>query len=781
MSRSRRGLVIGTALLTNFSLAVGTPPAIADTELQLRNGIGGYGRGAPDTMRIEPPKSFAVAGDGTVYAAQSSAIRAFDPATGSSKVVAGVPAYAVNEWSQVPTKRLVAYPDDLAIDAHDNLLFSSPFDDRVSDAVPTDYVVRVLTRSAGDTYGVPRAAARLATVMGGGPYGRDGVRGTQARLVWVTALAASPSGLVTVFDRQRRLVRVMPEADGAPFGVAMSAGRVYTAIGGGTLPLTDDMRAADVRLPVLRSLAFTPDEALLFTDELKGTLWASPATSGRYFGRDMTAGRVYLVAGTGNPDDDVDDVPSRHARLINPSAVTVSPDGTVVLTGPRLWPRESALQFLTAASGTKFGRSVEAGRVYQVPIGLLAPKVASSQSGDIYFTYYYGVSILADESGTAFGQPVTAGEMVKIAGSDAPSLPIDGLPNAWLEGYINRADTTLAGDVVTESALGLVFSPGTSGSFFGKTMTPGLTYRIGGGASASRLVDGALAATSSIGIHSDLTFDNDGNVVVGLWGELGVIARSDGTFYGRAMRAGHYHSITPASMSSSTLGVHDLEVHPDGHILLMSWHQVHVLATADGSAYGLPLVAGELSLLAGDPESTGTYQSERGDGGPAIAANLDMMRGLSVGPDGTIVVSDWWGQRLRAIADVDSTVFGVPVLAGHIDRIGGGGTGGVGDPLIDSGFPSVRAQFDSTGNLLVTQGTLQNPGTAIHVVSPVDRSAYGLSLQSNQVTRLIGDTRELYTASTYPAAKATLTGVRLVLEGTPGTLWINDQSLRRIS
>ncbi len=162
-------------------------------------------------------------------------------------------------------------------------------------------------------------------------------------------------------------------------------------------------------------------------------------------------------------------------------------------------------------------------------------------------------------------------------------------------------------------------------------------------------------------------------------------------------------------------------------------------------------LAGTLIVLAG----TGT-QGFSGDGGPAIAAELNSPGGIAVGSDGTIYVADTGNARVRAIrAGSITTLAGTGIIAF-------GGDGGL---ATAASFRSPTAlAFDKAGALLVSD-------TADHRVRRID---------SGIVTTLAGTGVQGFAGDGGTAAGAELDSPGGVAIAPDGRVFIADTHNERV-
>jgi hypothetical protein len=96
--------------------------------------------------------------------------------------------------------------------------------------------IRVAAAATGTFYGIPMTAGNVYTVAGNGTYGfsGDGGPATAAELAGPGQTAVDAAGNLVIADGGNDRVRVAAAASGTFYGVAMTAGNIYTVAGNGT-------------------------------------------------------------------------------------------------------------------------------------------------------------------------------------------------------------------------------------------------------------------------------------------------------------------------------------------------------------------------------------------------------------------------------------------------------------------------------------------------------------------------------------------------------------------
>src|SRR6185437_15820824 len=95
---------------------------------------------------------------------------------------------------------------------------------------------RVVAARTGTFYGQPMTAGDIYTVAGDGTAGfaGDGSPATSAELDYPLAVAVDAAGNLLIGDGFNTRVRVVAARTGTFYGQPMTAGDIYTVVGGGT-------------------------------------------------------------------------------------------------------------------------------------------------------------------------------------------------------------------------------------------------------------------------------------------------------------------------------------------------------------------------------------------------------------------------------------------------------------------------------------------------------------------------------------------------------------------
>ncbi|HEX9033996.1 MAG TPA: hypothetical protein VF834_19315, partial [Streptosporangiaceae bacterium] len=459
-------------------------------------------------------------------------------------------------------------------------------------------------------------AGDIYTVAGNGRNrdAGDGGPARRAALQTPSAISLDAAGNVVIGDTGSLRIRVLAERSDRFYGRGMRAGDIYLIGGDGRLKYGGDGGiATHAQLSLFRyadgsgwhgGVAEDGSGNLYVADLANRLVRFVPAVSGSFYGREMTAGHIYTIAGDDlNGGPPADGSPALAAHLFRPTAVTVGPHGSVLISDG------AAVRLVAAVSGQMFGRAVQAGDIYTVAGG--------------------------GTGGLGLGGPATKANLVLTAG-----IAVDGAGNLIVAARgINRILTVAD----------------RSGVFNGHPMIAGHLYLLAGTGYQTGLTEGVPAAKAALDTPEDVTVDSSGNLVIAdtVSNRIAVVARRSGTFYGQAMTAGYIYTVAGAGPYAPGTGhpaVDSWLSLPGGvaadrqGLVIMAGCQVFLVPASSGALFGQQMTAGDMYTLAGGATSCGFG----GDGGPGPLALLYSPGSVATDQRGDVTVGD--GLRVRTIS-----------------------------------------------------------------------------------------------------------------------------------
>ena len=277
------------------------------------------------------PTGLAVDVTGDVYVAEANEqrVKVIEP-SGVVANVAGTGATGDGGDGGVATVAQLDEPMGVAVDHSGNLFIADT----------ANCKVRVVPAASGSVLGHAVVRDHIYTVAGTGVCGSAGQGGpiSAAQLFDPVAVAIDFAGDLLVADRGDQSVLLATASGGTYYGTAVAAGNIGVVAGGtGSYGpyIADGLSATGVgaELNDVRGIALGPTGALLMTDGFMHVIRVVPAQSGPLFGRAMTAGDLYTVAGAlpmqtaGGAGDGTRWVLT---RMGTPSGVAVTKAGEVV-------------------------------------------------------------------------------------------------------------------------------------------------------------------------------------------------------------------------------------------------------------------------------------------------------------------------------------------------------------------------------------------------------------------------------------------------------------------
>lgn len=530
------------------------------------------------------------------------------------------------------------------------------------------------TVDVGD-YGVVRqlnaTASNESVVAGVGssaPGTGDGGPATRAHLSGAAGLAFDHAGNTIIADINHCRIRVVAARTGTFYGQAMTAGDIYTVAGNGICGYLGNgvpARAAGLSGP--RGVAVDRAGNVLIADSYSDRIRVIAASTGRFYGQAMKADCIYTIAGSGSYGSSGDKGPATAADLAVPEGVGVDAAGNVLIAGNY----NNEIRVVAARTGTYYGQKMTAGDIYRIAgeVGegssgnggpatvahLRRPfEVAADRYGNVVIadTGNSWVRVVAEHTGTYYGQHMTAGDIYRIA-------------TVWYP-YGLALDT--AGNVLAASPGGAEAGKvdvvaGSNGSFYGRHMTAGVTYIVAG-------QPGVASGEGRSALDAQLSYPE--NVAVGPAGGLLITAadvsvirmtaRASGRYYGVAMTAGNIYTIAGSGAHNGVCGYSGdggpgtsaelcypggISVDSSGNVLIADTNnsRIRVVAASTGTFYGQAMTVGYIYTVAGD----GRF-GYSGDGGKALSAVLYVPDDVAATEVGGLVIADNYDGRVRQVS-----------------------------------------------------------------------------------------------------------------------------------
>jgi hypothetical protein len=194
-------------------------------------------------------------------------------------------------------------------------------------------------------------------------FGGDGGPAAAAELNSPEAVTADAHGNMVIADTGNNRIRVAAATSGTFYGVAMTAGHIYTVAGNGTAGYSGDGGPATAAM--LQAPASVVTDAagnLVIADSANNRIRVVAATSGTFYGAAMTAGDIYTVAGNGSYGFTGDGGPATSAELRDPLGVSLDGSGNLLIADTG----NERVRLVAATPGTYYGRAVTVGDIVTV-------------------------------------------------------------------------------------------------------------------------------------------------------------------------------------------------------------------------------------------------------------------------------------------------------------------------------------------------------------------------------------------------------------------------------
>jgi hypothetical protein len=640
---------------------------------------------------------------------------------------------------------------------------------------------------ATDGLTTPAGTDAISPVGDGGP--------ATAANVETCGVATDHDGNLLIANFADQRIQVVAARSGTFYGQAMIAHDIYTVAGTGTAGFSGDGGpATGAELDFPNAVAVDGAGNLVIADSGNNRVRVAAAATGTFYGRAMTAGHIYTVAGDGSVGPSGDGGPATKAGL-SAQSVVVDDSGNLVIADSQT----GRIRVVAATTGTFYGQAMKAHDIYTVAGGGTSlgdggpatqaalddpTAVAVDGAGDLLVadTFDQRVRIVAASSGTRYGQAMTAGDIYTVAGNGSPGYAGDGGPATAAEvAYPQGVAVDGSGNLViadTDNARVRVVAART-GTFYRQAMTAGHIYTVASNGAPSRQEgnqgfsgDTGPALRAELDFPAGVAVDAAGNLVIADTSNdrIRVVAARSGTFYGRAMTAHDIYTVAgtgiqgfsgvggPATAAKLS-GPSDVVPDAAGNLVIADAgnDRIRVVAAAAGTFYGQAMIAGHIYTVAGDgARGTG------GDGGPALKAGLHSPMSVAVDHAGNLVIADTRNRRVQVVAAASGTFYGQAMTAGDVYTVAtlGGPTG---------------VAVDHAGNVVINSAD----AARVFVLAVTTGTFYGRAMTAGNLYVVAGGGRS-YPGNGGPARSAELQGPFGVAVDPAGNLVVADTEDSRV-
>jgi len=539
-------------------------------------------------------------------------------------------------------------PEGVAVDAGGNIYIADTGNSLVRQVAPTGIIVT------------------FAGKGGPGYYG-DGGPATLAQVSNPEGLAVDASGDLFIADTVNDAIRMVSPG-----------GTISTVAGNGSNNLAGGGFAGDGG-PATSAELDAPEGVAV---DASGNLYIADSQNYRIREVSGSSGIIATIAGVGDPGYSGDGGAATSAQMSSPSSIAADANGNVYFAdraNARVRRISSGGGTISTAAGTgTSGYSGDGGPALDAQLD--SPSAVAMGERNIY---------IADTGNSRVRRISSGGTITTLAGNGTPGYSGDGGPAAGAQLNFPEA-------VAADSA-GNVYISDTGNGRVRKISAGGVISSIAGDGSTGYSGDGGPATSAALNYPTGLALDAAGNLYIADSGNSrirkvstkGVITTVAGS-----RTLGYAGDGGPATSAALN--------YPYG-VALDAAGDLYIADT--GNSVIREVSAGVINTVAGKAKSSGYT----GDGGPAIAAQLDNPYSVATDSKGDVFIVDTGNGVIRELTP-----------NGNIETVAGGGSSYPGD-----GGPATNALLtnlaglavDASGNLYTTDSR-----SSLRHMKPTNRS-----------------------------------------------------------
>lgn len=286
--------------------------------------------------------------------------------------------------------------------------------------------------------------------------------------------------------------------------------------------------ATSAKISSASGMAIDPNNGNIYiADTVNNVIRMVPATSGSYFGQNMTANDIYTIAGTGTSGYSGDGAAATSAKIDSPTGIAVDPNNDNVYIADkgnnviRMLPAANFSGYITGdiytvagtgAAGYAGDHAAASSATLHSPAG-----IAVDSNSNVYIadTGNNAIRMVAFRSGSNFSQSMTALDIYTIAGTGTAGYSGD---SAAATSAMLNSPTGVTVDyvgnvyVADQSNNRIRMVTGRGGmSWLGQRRTLADIYTIAGTGTAAYSGDRGAASSAAVNSPYGVTFDSSSN------------------------------------------------------------------------------------------------------------------------------------------------------------------------------------------------------------------------------------------------------------------------------
>lgn len=615
-------------------------------------------------------------------------------------------------------------------------------------------------------------------------------------------------GNVYVADTNGNRIEEIPGSSGTQWGIAMTAGDVYTVVGSDTgtagVSCSNGTAMASCLLDAPQGVTVDSAGDLFVADTGNNRVLEISAVSGTNYGLSMTADDAYTVAGhgTGAAGHGGDGGVANVAFLDAPTQVIHGAGGDTSLfiadefnsrvqevyeTGGEQWGQSMTANDIYTIAGNSAGTDGNSGDGGSATSALLEEpeSVTLSSAGDLYIadTGNDQIREVPKSSGTQWSQSMTGNDIYTVAGhvNGALGLSANGTPGgssylAVPTGVVANNGTQL---YITDGANYRVAElASTTHSEWGISMTADDLYNIAGSASGQSGYsgNGGLATSALLQVTGPVAFGSSGMYLAdGSNNETRFVSDSSFDISDFAGGAGTFAQDGDGgtAVDAGLNGPDGLTSDSHGDIFIADEYgfRVQEIAAYAHTQFGIAMTAGDVYTVAG---SAGGYGGSSGDGGPATSALLADPTGVAVDSAGNLYIADYFNNRIQMVS---ATTGDISTFAGSASGTAGdSGQGGLAtSALLTEPF---AVATNAAGDVFISgRGTNQ-----VYDVPAASGTNFGIAMTAGHIYTIAGSTSGTSgdSGNGGHATSALLDNPEGVALDSSGNLYVSDSSNNRV-